>query len=234
MPTPDELESVLAEVGSASQRIRDALRAATADQLAADSPLPDWTRAHVAAHVAGLSHAMARQFEYASRGEQIEYYTGGMEGRNAEIEVLAARSAEQLKVEVAQALDHFAEAMGSMTPADWTRPISYREGDAFSGLEAAWREYVIHLVDLDLGATNSEWTEAFCLNAIGFLASRVPQGMTLVVPSGLRLGDGAEEVQADGTLQDLAAWLAGREPVGPISFSIGHTPELGPWPARKN
>lgn len=231
---PAELELVLAEVGSASQLIRDTISDATPEQLAADSPLPDWTRAYVAAHIAGFSHGMARQFEYALRSEQIEQYTGGVEGRNADIEALAVRPVDQLKSEANAALDRLAEAIGVMAVADWIRPISYRQGDAMSGLEAAWREYAIHLVDLDLGATISGWSEAFCAHLVDFLAPRVPLGMRLVLPSGLRVGDGAEEVQVEGAVHDISAWLAGREPLTPISFSNGQAPELGPWPARKN
>ncbi len=228
------LDLVLAEVAAASQQIRDAVRDATAGQLAADSPLPDWTRSHVVAHISGFSHGMARQFEYALRGEQIEQYTGGVEGRNAEIESLAALTVDKLKAAAGDALDRMAAAIDSMGEPDWERPISYRQGDAFGGLEAAWREYAIHLVDLDLGATISAWTPAFCDHLFDFLAPRVPADVTLVLPSGQRVGAGADPVEVTGTDQDIAAWLAGRMPPGPVTFSTGQTPVLEGWPARKN
>jgi len=229
-----ELDIVRTEVSAAARQIRDVVGTATIDQMAADSPLPDWTRAHVAAHIAGFSHAMARQWEYALRGEQIEQYTGGAEGRNAAIDELAGRPVEELKAESDRALDHLATAADAMGESDWSRPISYRQGDALGGLEAAWREYVIHLVDLDLGPTASAWTEEFCEHLFDFLGPRIPGGMTLVLPSGRRIGDGATEVEATGRPQDIAAWLAGRVPDAPVEFSTGEAPELDGWPARKN
>lgn len=228
-----ELELVLAEVDAAARQIRDVLHAATPEQLAAASPLPGWSRAHVAAHIAGFSDAMARQFEFARRDEQIEQYTGGVDARNGAIAVLAAYPAEDLKAETSAALDRIAAQIEVMDPDDWTRPISYRQGDAFGGLEAAWREYAIHLVDLDLGPTAVEWSTAFCAHLLDFLGERLPDGTALLAADGARVGDG-REVTVEGTLQDVAAWLAGREPLSPITFSTGQAPELGPWPARRN
>ena len=229
-----ERQLVLTEVRAAAQQIHDVVRAATADQLAADSPLPDWTRAHVAAHIAGFSDAMARQWEYALRGEQIEQYSGGAEGRNADIHELAGRPVEELKAGTERAMDHLASAADAMGEQDWVRPISYRQGNAFGGLEAAWREYAIHLVDLDLGPQVSAWTEPFCEHLLDFLGPRIPDGMTLVLPSGRRIGRGPAEVGATGSTQDIAAWLAGRVPDVPVEFSTGEAPELDGWPARKN
>ncbi len=225
------LEVVLAEIGAAAQQIHETVHAATPEQLTAPSPLPDWTRAHVAAHIAGFSDGMARQFEYALRGEQIEQYTGGQDARNGAIDTLAAYPADEIRVEVSAALDHLAASIDAMGEEDWARPISYRQGIAFGGLEAAWREYAIHLVDLDLGATTDGWSEAFCAHLFDFLGERVPEGAALILSSGVRLGDGAE-VTVDGSDQDVAAWLAGREPRSAITFSTGTAPELGPWPAR--
>lgn len=224
---------IVAEVSACRDVIAAAVQGVTPEQLAADSPLPDWDRAHVVAHIAGFSHGMARQFEYALRGEQIEQYTGGVEGRNADIERWAAAPVEELKAESAAALDHLASAIAAMTDADWDRPISYRQGTAVGGLEAAWREYAIHLADLDLGSTSAQWSEDFCAHLFDFLATRLPADITLS-GAGVQIGGGPHEVHVDGARTDLAAWLAGREPIEPLTFSSGAAPELGPWPARKN
>ncbi len=47
------------------------------------------------------------------------------------------------------------------------------------------------------------------------------------------LGSGDDATVLSGTAFDLAAWLAGREPLGPIQATAGADgaalPELGPW-----
>jgi maleylpyruvate isomerase len=232
--TPAAQDLVLTEVGSASQQIRGLVRDASEEQLRTNSPLPDWSRAHVVAHICGFSRGMARQWEYALRGELIEQYTGGAEGRNAEIEALAALPVDRLKTATEEALDRLASVVDAMSEQDWELPISYRQGTAFGGLEAAWREYAIHLTDLDLGPTCSAWTAAFCDHLFDFLAPRIPDEMTLTLEGGTTIGVGATDIRVAGTVQDAAAWLAGREPVGPFTFSTGQAPELQPWPARRN
>jgi maleylpyruvate isomerase len=226
------VDSVQSEIRSAAWVIRKVAHAASDTQLAAPSSLPNWTRAHVFAHICGFSHAMARQWEYALRGELIEQYTGGYDGRDAEIEALVAGSPEELKADIDLSLDRLNEAM-DLVP-DWSLPISYRQGDAFGGLEAVWREFTIHLVDVDLGVDSDAWSESFCLHLFDFLAPRLPAGLTLTLDGGVEIGAGADSIRVSGAHQDVAAWLAGREPIGQVGFGGADEPDLGPWPARRN
>src|SRR6478752_1176141 len=70
----------------------------------AASELPGWTRGHVLAHLAGIANAMARQAEFAARGESIELYDGGFEGRTRAIELAAGHSADQHRADVGSAV----------------------------------------------------------------------------------------------------------------------------------
>lgn len=231
-------ELTLTEVARASLDVRETVAVMTAEQFRADSVLPDWTRAHVVAHICGFSHAIARQFEFALDGKLIAHYDGGAEGRDADIEALVTEDPVQVRAAMEKGLDRMTAAIGSMNGTDWDLPISYRSGTALDGLLAAWRELVIHLADLDLGHDSGEWSEPFCDHLFEFLATRVPEGTTLVLRSDagedVGVGAGPREVVVSGARQDVAAWLAGREPVGPLDFAGGTAPELGPWPARKN
>lgn len=226
-------ELVLTEVASATVAVRDTVATMSAVQFRDASVLPDWTRAHVVAHICGFTHAIARQFEYALRGETIQHYDGGAEGRNADIDALVAEDPAMIRAAMDEGLDRMTTAIGSLSGDDWDLPISYRSGTAFDGLLAAWRELVIHLADLDLGHGPVEWSDAFCAHLLDFLSLRLPDGMRLV-GDGVSVGDGDEEVRVEGAVQDVAAWLAGREPQGDLTFSTGEAPGLGPWPARKN
>lgn len=226
-------ELICSDVSAASDQIGVEVRAATSEQLMADSRLSGWDRAHVVAHIAGFSHGMARQLEYALRGEQIEQYTGGMLGRNTDIDERAALPAAELKGVLEEALDRLAAAIAAMAEADWVRSITYRQGTARSGLEGAWRELTIHGTDLDLGSSSAQWSDTFCAHLFKFLALRLPAEIVLVLADGTRLGGGTSELYVTGSSQDVAAWLAGREPVSPVTFSAGVPPVLGPWPSTE-
>jgi maleylpyruvate isomerase len=133
----------------------------------------------------------------------------------------------------------FAGVKGS----EWDGRIAYRNGIVRDGALAMWRELVIHGSDLDLGRTPLDWDNTFCHYLFGFLAARVPDGMALKLqplgeqPRTLTNGPGtpARTVVVTGLLQDIAAWLAGRKPLGGLNASAAadgvDLPELLPWPA---
>ena len=237
--TPDN-DRILAGIESAAAGFREELEGLTDASVGRSSLLPDWTRGHVLAHVAGVCNGMARQLEYAERGERIELYDGGQEGRNRAIEEGAGASADEHRERVAAALDRALAAFRRLEGNAWERPISYRDGVVRDGGLALWRELVIHRSDLGTGATQHGWDEGFCEHVLGFLAPRVPEGLAFRLHPGDRdavvLGGGDETVDVYGRLGDLAAWLAGR-PVDHAAVRAERRgeavslPEIGPWPS---
>ena len=101
-PAPDELLPALhkaaADVAADAAKFSDS-------EVQAPSALPGWTRGHVLAHLTGISNAMARQLEYAARGEAVELYDGGMEGRNKAIDMAAGHDAATHRADLTAALD---------------------------------------------------------------------------------------------------------------------------------
>src|SRR5919201_2954624 len=81
------------------------------------SLLPDWTRGHVLTHIARNADGITRTVSAALRGEQVDRYPRGPEGRAADIEAGAHRSAGELLADVrdsAYRLDQaFTEAQGA-------------------------------------------------------------------------------------------------------------------------
>lgn len=90
-PAPDAL---LAELHKAAHVVAATAAKFTDEDIKAPSALPGWTRGHVLAHLEGISNAMARQLEYAARGETVELYDGAQDGRNKAIQMAAGHSAE--------------------------------------------------------------------------------------------------------------------------------------------
>ncbi|MDI2036146.1 maleylpyruvate isomerase family mycothiol-dependent enzyme [Paenarthrobacter nitroguajacolicus] len=210
--------------------------------VAQPSELPGWTRGHVLAHLRGIANAMARQLEYARRGETIELYDGGMDGRNKAIELAAGHSLAQHTEALTAALGSAVAAFDSLGPDDWQARIAYRDGTVLDGGLALWRELTIHASDLGMGFGPESWSRPFCEHLISFLAARVPASYKLVLqPTGLpqtSIGSGGTSIAITGMLTDIAAWLAGREPsLGSLRATAAadgvDLPELLPWPAAQ-
>ena len=231
---------LLADLDAAAAELHRHLPALTDEQVAAPSRLPGWSRGHVLAHLAGVCAAMARQVEYSVRGERIEYYDGGVDGRNQAIERGALRTADEHREVLAGATGQALDQFRALDEAGWTGPISYRGGTVRDGAEALWRELVIHLADLDLGVGPDAWTPAFAEHLFGFLSARVPDDLRLrLQPLGHEprtIGGGARTVSVNGMATDIAAWLAGRQPSldslrADADADGVALPDLLPWPA---
>ncbi|MEH1127391.1 maleylpyruvate isomerase family mycothiol-dependent enzyme [Micromonospora sp. CPCC 206061] len=211
-------------------RERGLIDGLTDDEVRAQSALPGWTRGHVLAARLAFVRAADRQIAYALAGLQIDFYDGGRKGRDAAIAANADRHADDLVVEMHQATRTLDHAWLRLADSDFDRRVRYRHGGTlYDLLKASWREVEVHCVDLNLGVRPSTWPPELCDQLFEFLAPRVPDGVQvkLNTPDGRHwtLGRGGL-VQITGGHADLAAWLAGRQPEGPLHSSTGTLPDL--------
>ncbi|WP_405578316.1 maleylpyruvate isomerase family mycothiol-dependent enzyme [Streptomyces sp. NBC_01190] len=223
---------LLAALDRGHRRLRDLLPVITEDTVRAPSALPGWTRGHVLSHIEGVGLALARQARYAPRGRLIEVYDGGRPARDAAIEAGSRRGAAVLRPALADALDEIEASWSAVGPADWARPVRYRDGVLLDAGLAWWRELEIHTADALLGPGPADWAPPFAAHVVEFLARRVAGGVRLTLtasdgPWSWTRGTGTP-VAVSGRLTDLAAWLAGRHPAGTLTGDP--LPELGPWP----
>ena len=217
-------------VWAANTRLPGLLHGLTDSSALADSVLPDWTRGHVLAHLAGVGKALARQVEYALEGRKVDVYDGGRPARDAAITANAGNPAEDLVDAAVAASAMFDRALAKIGPDDWDRSVVYRDGTIADVVRAYWREIEIHSTDLRLGYTPATWSPEFSDHLLTFTAPRAPEGAQVV----LRADDGGTwtwgsgtPVEVTGARYDLAAWAAGRTPVGSVR---GDLPELKPYP----
>lgn len=238
--TPITAETLPAELHKAAGNVTLLLSKMDEASVREPSELPGWTRGHVLAHLTGIANAMARQLEYARRGEKIELYDDGMDGRNKAIGLAAGHSLDEHTVAVTTAVDSALAAFDALDSADWQAPISYRDGTVLDGGLALWRELTIHASDLGMGYGPETWSRPFCEHLFGFLSARVPGEYKFVLqPTGLpprTLGNGGTSIAITGMITDIAAWLAGREPsLGSLRATAAadgvDLPALLPWPA---
>lgn len=242
-PQPVAPDRLAERLSAAGRELLAAVAGLDGAALAAPSVLPGWSRSFVVAHLEGVARAITRQIDYAARGERVEFYDGGFDGRTRDIELRAQRPAEEQLLGLTDAVSGVVAAFAGVTGDRWEGRIAYRDGTVYDGALALWRELVIHTSDLDLGRTSREWDRDFCLYLLTFLAARVPAGLTLDLrPLGgqpLSLANESDApdrtVTVTGMLQDIAAWLAGREPQGELTATVHEDavelPELLPWPA---
>jgi len=210
-PEPD-----LRRVGVAQLRFLDVIGRFDDSDLRRPSLLPGWTVAHVLAHVAGNADSHRRRAEAAARGEVIDQYPGGYEGRAAEIERAAARTRAELVDEVATSAERLQAAWRQAPDGAWdviSRDVSGRERP-LRGLPARrWQELEVHVVDLDAGVTHRDWPADFVgvwLPALrATVEPRLPAGAALPAPG--MLDD-----------RDELAWLYGR-------LHRSELPELRLW-----
>ena len=163
--------------------------------------LPEWSVGHVMTHLARNAEAMVRRVEAATRGEVIDQYAGGVEGRALEIEAGAGRPARELIADVlfwSQQLD----GTFDLLPDDcWGRPVRSNRGGEHPVSKLPrhrWWEVEVHLVDLGIGFGPADWPTDF----VDWALPRLITG----------LADRADR-------RSLMAWLLGR----------GSPPTLGPW-----
>ncbi|MEA5454505.1 maleylpyruvate isomerase family mycothiol-dependent enzyme [Sinomonas sp. JGH33] len=232
-------DRLLGEIHVAAEGARAELERLADDSVRHPSELPGWTRGHVLAHLEGIAAALARQVEYATRGETAELYDGGQPARDQAIEEGSGATADEYRELVGSALDRVLADLDSLEPEQWNLPVRFRNGTVRDVALALWRELVIHRSDLGTGCTQQEWGEEFCRHLVDFLDPRVPSSSTFVLHtrSGeIRLGTGSRVVLLEGRLEDVAAWLAGR-PVGhgsvraELDGAAISLPEIGPWPS---
>jgi maleylpyruvate isomerase len=208
----------LIRVADSHRRFVDAVENSVNDaSIAQPSALPDWTVGHVISHVARNADSHRRRVEAALRNEVVEQYAGGYSGRAAEILLGATRPAIEMIKDLRTACDRLIDAWDSLPMDAWdmmTRDVSGTERPLFTLPARRWQEVEVHLVDLGVGITPSDWSSAFVnLNLPRLrmsLARRLPAGSES--PSPDRFQDGKEEL----------AWLYGR-------IKRPDLPVLAPW-----
>jgi maleylpyruvate isomerase len=186
---------------AAHARLEQAIGGLTDEQARRPSLLPGWTVGHVLTHIARNADSVVRRLEGAVAGEVVPQYPGGFEGRAAEIEAGAGRSAAELIADVVASDAAVDELAAAVAEEVWDRPtvgITGVESPASFMLFSRWREVEVHHVDLGLGYQPSSWPPELAEAWLPDLLAGLPG-------------------RADPVA--LLAWLIER----------GDAPELGPW-----
>jgi maleylpyruvate isomerase len=176
------------------------------DPVAPDRPsrLPGWTVGHVLTHLARNADSFVRMFEGAERGDVVEQYVGGIEGRKADIEEGSTRPWGELIDDVRRSIWTLEQTWAHHSRWDG-EGRSVRRGlvpvvDLPFG---RWRETEVHHVDLGLGYTLHDWPDDYVREDLRRMEiqwnARRPMGMTGLPPAALQAPP-----------HERLAWLLGR------------------------
>jgi len=154
----------LARVDAAQQRFESAIAGLDEPDMRRPSLLAGWSVAHVLAHVARNAESHVRRALAAARGEVVEQYPGGYEGRERAIDATAARRANEILQEVRETAAELHAVWRAVPEHAWdglTRDVAGRERPLRELPSRRWQELEVHLVDLDVGITWDAWRDEF-------------------------------------------------------------------------
>jgi len=167
----DELQRDLAGMHAAQAAVQARLNELDDIGARAPSRLPGWSVGHLVTHLARNADSVARRLDGAARGEVVDQYPGGAEGRAAEIDAGAGRSAGELVDDLAAAHARLDAAVAAMGDDVWDAPTRSVDGDLRPARDlprGRWREVEVHHVDLGLGYEPDDWPDAFVRRILPF------------------------------------------------------------------
>jgi maleylpyruvate isomerase len=214
----------------ATQRLLGYTIGLTDDEWHEPSPLPGWTRAHVATHLArGADHLASVVEAVASGRAQPEEATAAQ--RFAELESGADRGGLELQIDLDTSAGALQAAIEKVT--DWTPPVRLH------GIETALaavplvrlHELCIHHLDLDCGFSPDAIDPAAAAWLLRWILDRLAEadlpalrveGDSVVAD----LGSGGDPRRVSGSDARLWAWLCGRLAASGVSGADGLQPVL--------
>ncbi|MFC8721462.1 maleylpyruvate isomerase family mycothiol-dependent enzyme [Kitasatospora sp. NPDC057198] len=200
-------------------------------EYAAPGPLPGWSRAHLAAHLAANADALGNLVHWAATGEPTPMYASAAE-RLAGIERGRTLPAAELTARVRESAERLTAGLDALTPEQWRAPVTTAQGRTVPATELPWmraREACVHAVDLAAGVTFADLPDGFlaalCEDVLAKRSAAPGPALTLRTPDDSArwyLPGGGESTTVTAELPLIAAYLTGRQ-------HIEGAPHLGPW-----
>ena len=220
----------------ADQRLVRTVDGFEADDLAAPSLLPGWSRAHVVAHLALNGEALEGALDGLAAGQPTSMYASP-EARDEDIAELAAAEPSELRARLLASTARFDAAVGGLPEDQWQARIERTPGGpsfaAHSAVLMRLREVEIHHADLGAGYTHAEWEPAFAALLVDSMTGRPFPAPFRVLARDLartwELGEGEGGPTVTGDSRDLGWWLTGRGDGGRLTCDGDALPEVPAW-----
>lgn len=221
MTVPESAARALSWLREGETRFVNELEGLTDDEIGMDSALPNWSRAHVAAHLARNSEALSRLLSWARTGEENPMYPD-TETRNRDIESSVRQDPAALRADVRDSAARFAADVDSLPARAWDARVRTFQGRDIPASSVLWmrvREVWLHMVDLGSGVAVESWpgelVDALLDEVTATMSGRddAPE-LRLEATDRERnwqIGTGSGNAQeVSGKAADHLAWLTGR------------------------
>lgn len=192
----------------------------TADDVAADTVLPGWSRAHVVAHVALHALGSSRALMGLAHGHPLPIYDSD-EKRDHDIEITSKLPVDELRELSFDACGRFKASCEAIHESDatWDSLVERTpRGMVYTAdgvIDTRWREVEIHHVDLGVGYSPADWSPAFT----AYIHDEVTWDR----------GDTVDLSGIEGDTAGIAYWLLGRDSGHGLT---GDLPTLSTWTRR--
>ena len=236
---------VLALHHDAAQRLVRTVDGLTDDDLAGDSLLPGWSRAHVVAHLALNADALAGVLDAVAHGREAVMYASA-EARDSDIVDLAASDSSLLRERLLAGTSAFADTLAAMPADRWDATFSRTPGApplpvaAVPGMR--WREVEIHHADLAAGYGSDDWPVEVAVAVLDGAGARPwPVSFRLLARDLARTWEYGDDAVAHddpdqaavatvtGESRDLAWWITGRGDGATLTCDQDRLPEVPKW-----
>ena len=219
-PATTQLETLRGLVRTATQRLLGDTILVTDEQWRAPSRLPDWTRGHVATHIARHADAIVRLVQWALTGKRLDMYPSP-EHRANEIEAGAERSGLDLQIDMDTSAGRLTSAFDELDGVEaWDAGVEMSRGVKVPARLlplARLLEVVIHHVDLDIGyeitdidTQTAEWLLEWCGYRLRHREDWPKLQLTSDTGFATTVGSSGEPVAVSGSSAHLLGWLVGR------------------------
>jgi len=241
-PVPAESVQTLAWMREGETRFLDQIDGLTDDELRADSALPEWSRAHVAAHLARNAEAVSRLLSWAGTGEESLMYPD-VETRNRDVDTAAGQEPAALRADVRRTSARFDADVEVLPMQAWTARVRTFQGRDIPASATLWmrvREVWLHLVDLGSGVSVESWpgelVDALLDEVTATMSGRDDAPFWFLQATdrermwqiGEKSGQDSPDQEISGKAADLLAWLTGRS-TGEGLATEGVLPKPPPW-----
>jgi maleylpyruvate isomerase len=219
-PATAQLETLRGLVRIATQHLLGDTILVTDEQWRAPSRLPDWTRGHVATHIARHADGICRLTEWARTGERHDMYASP-EHRASDIEAGSGRSGLDLQIDLDTTAGRLSAAFDGLDATDaWDAVVEMSRGVKVPARLlplARLLEVAIHHVDLDVGyeitdidTQTAEWLLEWCAFRLGNREDFPKLQLTSDTGFTTVLGRVGDPVAVSGSSANLLGWLMGR------------------------
>jgi maleylpyruvate isomerase len=249
VPASFDPAAELAQISDATAHLLTTAADLTDEELRGPSLCAGWTRGHVLTHLARNADGLANLLNTAATGEVTPMYESN-DKRNADVEAGSSRGAAELRADLRESAQRFAEAYAAAAKAEnWGAPVYRTPGaEPFPAFEVPGKrigELLIHHVDLDADFTPAHWSDAFTDRSFARTLERFENDadfppLRLDVEEedevyGIKAASGdAAVLTVRGPKRALLAWLMGRASGDGLVAELpeggrGPLPELPAW-----